>query len=282
MNTVKTKCEAETTAFHHVASPAEVDAARFYEDKFVPALFKYWSPRVIEAADIVPGHRVLDIACGTGVVTRDIAAIVGYARPPVGLDLSAGMLEVARSIAPQVEWRQGDADHLPFADGSFDRVVCQYGLMFFRDPVRALSEMLRVLRPGGRLAVAVWDSLANNRGFADKVKILEQTAGPEAAAALEMPFCLGDPLSLRDLAEEAGIGDFELRTHPGEARFPDMREFVDAELRGWLPVMNVHLNEEMIRAIHAACARRLAGYNNAVDGAFVMPTSAHIFRGIRR
>ena len=277
MNTVEPIRESETIASRPNATPEEINAASFYEEKFVPALFKYWSPIVIDAADIRLGQRVLDIACGTGVVTRDIAAIVGSEAVPVGYDLSPGMLEVAHRIAPWIDWQHGNADQLPFADNSFDRVVCQYGLMFFPDPVKSLREMLRVLKPGGRLAVAVWDSLESNTGFADKVAILERIAGTAAADALRAPFRLGDIATLQIFARDAGIRDFELQTHRGEARFPKLQTFVDAEVRGWLPVMDVHLDEDTIAAIHAECELLLAGYVGTDGNAFVMPTSAHIF-----
>jgi len=280
MNTVKTINPRETTALDLNALAAEIEAATFYEEKFVPALFKSWSPLVIEAADIGPGDRVLDVACGSGVVSRDIAVITGDDFPPVGLDIAAGMLEVANAIAPQIEWQHGSAEQLPFEDGSFDRVVCQYGLMFFPDKVKSLSEMLRVLRPGGRLAVAVWDSLDNNPGFAHKVEILQHKAGTAAADALRAPFCLGDIDLLRQFGADAGIRDFKLSTHRGQARFNNLREFVDAELRGWLPVMDVHLTEAQIDGIYHECEQQLSGYCNAGKGEFIMPTSAHIFSGL--
>ena len=281
MTTVETIKAPETTDLQQAASHEEISAARFYEDKFVPALFKHWSSPIIEAAATTHGDRVLDIACGTGVVTRDVAGLVGSACPPTGLDISPGMLAVAANLSPDIDWRLGDAGHLPFPDCSFDRVLCQFGLMFFPDRVRALAEMRRVLKPAGRLAVAVWDSLASNPGFAQKVEILESLAGTEAAQALRAPFCLGDTGELRALAQQAGIGDFDLSTHVGEARFPDIHEFVDAELRGWLPVMNVHLGEDLIENIHQTCKTQLGRYCSAGSGEFVMPTCAHIFSGGR-
>ena len=114
------------------ATSAQIAAATAYEEFFVPALFREWAPRVVDAAQILPGHRVLDVACGTGVLAREAA---GRARPTgvvAGLDLNPGMLVVARQLAPAVEWRHGTAESLPFPDHSFDAVVSQFGLMFFR------------------------------------------------------------------------------------------------------------------------------------------------------
>jgi ubiquinone/menaquinone biosynthesis C-methylase UbiE len=100
------------------------------------------------------------------------------------------MLEVAKQLAPRVEWRQGVAESLPFADQAFDAVVSQFGLMFFVDRREALRQVLRVLRPGGRLAIAVWDSLDSIPAYADEVALLERLAGTPAAKALRAPFLL--------------------------------------------------------------------------------------------
>jgi len=281
MNTVKTIHQDETTTYLQSVTAAEREAAWFYEEKFVPALFAPWSARTIATAGIEAGNRVLDIACGTGVVTRDIATITGPDSLPVGLDLSPGMLAVAHSLQPKIDWRQGDACRLPFADDGFDRVVCQFGLMFFADRVRALAEMRRVLRPAGRLAVAVWAGLEHNPGYAEKVQVLEQIAGPAAADALRAPFCLGNQDRLLEFARAAGIGDLSIETHAGEACFGDLFEFVDVDLRGWLPVMGVHLDELTIRQIHAACAPALDRYVDSQSGRITLPASAHILSGSR-
>ena len=259
----------------------QITAATYYEEKFVPTLFGHWSPIIVESAEIEPDQNVLDVACGSGVVTREIAKVVGRKINPSGLDISAGMIEVARSITPDIDWRVGDAMALPYADNQFDRVVCQFGLMFFPDRVQSLKEMIRVLKPGGRIAVSVWDSLDSNPGFATKVEILQKLAGTQAADALRAPFCLGDPSLIEKLATEAGLQDFDLASHEGEACFRNLREFVDAELRGWLPIMDVHLDESMIDAIYRECQASLLSGNGTDSGKFVMPTSAHIFTGYR-
>src|SRR5690606_33009557 len=154
----------------HAMSTSEIetriDAAEAFETHFVPALFAEWAPRVADAAGLQTGHRVLDVACGTGVLAREAARRVGPQGFVWGLDLDDGMLTVAGRRAPEIEWRQGTAESLPYADRSFDAVVSQFGLMFFPDRTKALREMQRVLRPGGRIGVAVWDSLENTPAYA--------------------------------------------------------------------------------------------------------------------
>ena len=274
MNTVKTIQQRGTTGYFG-ASDQEIDAAGYYEEKFVPSLFQPWVSQLVDAAAVEPAHRVLDVACGTGVVARAIADLVEPV--PVGLDISAGMLTVASRISPGFEWHLGSADALPFADASFDRVLCQFGLMFFDDPVAALLEMRRVLKPGGRLAVAVWDSLEANPGFATKVEILQRTAGQAAADALRAPFRLGDRLALIEMARAAGIGESSVVTREAGARFGRIEDFVEAELCGWLPVMGVILDAAEIDQIQCLCRREMGAYQES--GGFVLPTSAHILGG---
>lgn len=276
MNTVNPNSVRETSRLFPDARAEDIEAAVAYENIFVPALFKHWPAHVIDAAGVAPGDRTLDIACGTGVLTRELPAVVGEAPLPVGLDISPGMLEVAHRLNPDIQWRQGDANDLPFERGSFERVLCQYGLMFFPDRTKALAEMARVLADGGRLAVAVWGSLEDNPGYSEKVHILDRVAGRSAGDALRAPFCLGDRSELRKLAEQAGLKDVDVRTVAGEAQFLSMHAFVEADVRGWLPVMDVHLSEEVIRSVHRECARHLEQYENNSDGRVVLPASAHI------
>ena len=132
------------------ANPAED-----YERYLVPAFFHAFAGELVSLAAPWPGERVLDIACGTGALTRLLVERVGPNGHVTGLDLSAGMLAVARTLLdePNVDWHEGSALELPFPDGSFDLVTCQQGLQFFPDRPAGVREMRRVLKPGGRLAL---------------------------------------------------------------------------------------------------------------------------------
>src|SRR5688500_3599509 len=114
-----------------------LEAAEAYETAFVPAFFAQWAPILCDAAGVTAGQRILDVACGTGIVARTAADRVGAANV-VGVDLNEAMLTVARRVRPDVDWRQGDATALPLDDGSVDTVLCQMALMFFPDRVEAL------------------------------------------------------------------------------------------------------------------------------------------------
>ena len=259
---------------------AQIDAANAYEQLFVPALFQEWAPRVVDAAQIEMGQRVLDVACGTGVLAREAASRVGPTGFVTGLDVAPGMLAVATRLAPGIEWRQGRAESLPYADGSFDAVVSQFGLMFFTDRRQALSEMLRVLAPGGHLAVAVWDSLDNTPAYAAEVALLERVAGQRAADALRAPFVLGDREELAALFANAGVASVVITTHHGTAQFPSVRSMVEADLRGWLPVMGVVLPEDQIHHILKEAEHALSPYITA-EGKVTFDSPAHIVAGAK-
>ncbi|MGD8330244.1 MAG: methyltransferase domain-containing protein [Acidobacteriota bacterium] len=265
---------------HEPIPAAEIQAAEAYEDLHVAALFAEWAPRVLDAAEVGPGADVLDVACGTGVVARAALGRVGESGSVTGLDRNRAMLAIGERLAPAADWRCGDAAELPFEDQSFDAVVSQFGLMFFADRGAAIAEMYRVTRRGGRLVVAVWDALEASPAYPIEVELLERLAGSPAAEALRAPFVLGDAGELSGLFEEAGVADTTAATIVGTARFPSVRSMVEADLRGWLPVMGVHLEEEVIARILSEAESALARFVTA-DGALVFDSPAHIISGTR-
>src|SRR3954468_24179080 len=146
------------------------DPANIYEERFVPAMFALLAQLVLATIGMQPGTRVLDVACGSGIVARTAAPLVGSSGQVAGLDANPAMLAVARQAAAadglNIEWRVGNAQSLPFADRSFDLVLCQHGLQFFPDRLAALTEMHRVLAPGGRVAIVTWRGLDQHPLFA--------------------------------------------------------------------------------------------------------------------
>ncbi len=257
---------------------SRIDAAAAYDALFVPALFDQWVSMVADAAAIGPGQRVLDVACGTGVLTREIAARIGKNGHVVGLDPSPGMLAFAAARQSAVEWTRGVAESIPFPDHSFDAVVSQFGLMFFEDAGQSIREMLRVLQPGGRYSIAVWDAVDNIPGYSAELALIGRLAGEAAASAVRAPFCLGDRGQLSALFEAAGARRTEIVTKKGSARFPDVSTMVEAELRGWLPLMGVHLDDAHIDEILQQAELALKPYV-ASDGEVVFDVTAHIASG---
>ena len=152
--------------------------------------------------------------------------------------------------------------------------------MFFTDRRQALREMLRVLAPGGRLAVAVWDSLDNIPAYAAEVALLDRVAGRPAADALRAPFVLGDRRELKVLFRDVGVSSVEIATHRGTARFPNIRSMVEADLRGWLPVMGGMLPEEQIKRILEKAEQALSPYVSEPAPA-TFDLSAHVITGAK-
>jgi ubiquinone/menaquinone biosynthesis C-methylase UbiE len=217
----------------HTTGQVSANAAEVYEEFFVPALFRQYAGPLLEAAKVKAGDRVLDVACGTGIVPREALELVGPSGHVTGLDRNPGMLAVARRLAPQVDWVEGRAEALPYGDATFDVVTSQFGLMFFEDQVKALREMWRVLRPTGWISIAVWDRLDTVPGYEAMVGLVERVVGNEAAEALRAPFSLGEMDLLLSLAKKAGIKGARADWWGGNAVFPSLEAWVHTDIRGW-------------------------------------------------
>lgn len=252
--------------------------AEVYESFFVPALFAEWPDRVLAAAGVGKGQRVLDVACGTGILARSALAWVGAGGQIVGLDLNQGMLDVARRKAPMLEWRQGRAEMLPFAAESFDAVVSQFGLMFFQDRAAALREMIRVLRPGGRLAIAVWGALDATPGYAAMVDLLVRLFGEDMANGLRAPYNLGDIHVLRAELHAAGLPRATIVTESGMARFPSIDDWVYTDIRGW--VLSDRLDDIQFQRLLESARHDLNGFVGA-DGSVAFAAPAHIVTAVK-
>ncbi len=260
---------------HDAATRGQVgrEAAALYEHFFVPALFAQWAQPMLDAATVTRGARVLDVACGTGVLARAAAQRVGAAHLVVGIDPNEAMLAVAADCEPAIAWRTGCAEHMDFDDASFDAVLCQFGLMFFEDRQAGLREMMRVLRPGGALAVAVWDVLEHSPGFAALATMLDRIVGTAAGDALRVPFSLGDVDALRELFARSGVPDVRIATHAGTARFPSLESWIRTNVRGW--AFSDLVSDAQLQQLLDAAARGMLDLQGA-HGDVAFAASAHI------
>jgi ubiquinone/menaquinone biosynthesis C-methylase UbiE len=194
-----------------------------YEKSLVRSLFRPWAEQLLEEAGPARGERVLDIACGTGIVARLARERLGDGAKVVGVDVAPPMIAMARSVAPQVDWRVGDAAALPLQDGEqFDLVLCQQGLQFFPDRAAAAREMRRALAPNGRLAVSTWRPDEDFPVLLALRRIAERHLGPIA----DRRHAFGEPGALEALLREAGLRDVRSKTVSRKIRFEDGAVFV--------------------------------------------------------
>ncbi len=211
-----------------------LEAAQRYERVAVRYVLGPWAPALVDAARLVPGERVLDVACGTGVVARIAAQRVGARGRVTGVDLNAGMISVARSLpvadAAPLDWLEASALAVPLPDASVDAVLCQQGLQFFPDQALALREMRRVARRGGRLALSVWSGI----GFYNSAvgEALGRFVGEDTAAR----FCASRNVPGKDelerLAAAAGWSEVNVGVTRLNIRLPGVESFVLEHLAG--------------------------------------------------
>jgi ubiquinone/menaquinone biosynthesis C-methylase UbiE len=196
---------------------------QMYERWLVGPLFRPWAELTVEELGVSASDRVLDIACGTGIVARLAQQRLGDAAYIVGIDISPAMLEVARSAAPSIDWRQGSADALPLRDGEqFDVVICQQGLQFFPNKAAAVAQMRRALVRGGKLAVSVWRSDEEIPFFRELRRVAEANLGP----ITDQRYGYGDVSALEALLRDAGFRDVRSRKLSRTMRFDDGASFV--------------------------------------------------------
>jgi ubiquinone/menaquinone biosynthesis C-methylase UbiE len=203
------------------------NAADNYQRYFVPAIGAPLAADLVDAAALQIGERVLDVACGTGVVARLAAERIGETGRIAGSDVNRSMLEVARSLPAagvSIEWHEADAESLPHAEESFDAVLCQMGLQFVANKLAALREMRRVLVAGGRAVVNVpGPAPAPMAAFADA---LERHVGAKAAAFMHLVFSLYDTGELRELLAAAGFREIDVRRATKALRVPPPEQFM--------------------------------------------------------
>jgi ubiquinone/menaquinone biosynthesis C-methylase UbiE len=189
------------------------DAAAAEYDRAFAHVTAHFMPFLLRTAHIALGMRVLDIATGTGLSAEVALAAVGHAGHVTAADVSPAMAEKARERlgnAANASVLVEDGQALSFADGSFDVVLCNLGLMFFPDPLRGLSEFRRVLRPGGRAAVSV--NTVVERSYNHQINAIIARHVPSLAEAVTRTFVLGEASLLRSLFAEAGLADIETHT----------------------------------------------------------------------
>lgn len=194
-----------------------------YEQVLVEPLFRPWADPLLDAVRLAQGDRVLDVACGTGIVARRAKARLGPDHRVVGVDVNPGMLAVARGVAPDIEWREGDATGLPLQpEEHFDVVTCQQGLQFVPDKPAAAQQLRRALAPNGRLAVSTWRPDEDFPVLRELRRVAERHAG----AIEDRRHSFGEAGPVEVLLRSTGLRDVQSRTETRTIRFRDGAVFV--------------------------------------------------------
>lgn len=255
--------------------------AENYSRYLVPAIFEPWAEDLVALAAPRPGERVLDAACGPGVVAR-LAARRAGADQVTGLDINPGMVQLARSLHSElrISWQEGSALQMPFPDDSFDVVLCQQGVQFFPDRAAGLREMRRVLVPDGRVVLAVWGPIEQSPGFAALAAALDQHVSADAATAARSPFTLYSIDELRHLLEGAGWRNVEIYSREKLLHFPAPAEFVSQYV--WASPIAAAIGEpdtSVLQAVIRNVADALQPYLD--DHGLSFPIENHLAAAVR-
>ena len=215
----------------HYTPEVSNNLVRLHEQYLVPAIYAQWAARVAEIAEIDLGHHVLDVACGTGTLARAVQLETGLSGKITGLDSNEKMLESAREKSKGIEWQLGDVTAMPFEKNRFDRVMCQFALMFITNRVAAIKEMLRVCKPDGLVVVATWGALLHGEAYDTMIRLIQHHRGYKAASKLSIPWTLGKPGMMDALLLSSGVNEYECHERVGQARYPSLQSFIETHLR---------------------------------------------------
>ena len=249
-------------------------------DRFFRSLTSRLAEPLLDAASVTGGTRVLDIATGPGYVAARAAARGAEA---MGVDVAKAMVELARRLQPGVEFRQADAHALPFEDASFDAVVGNFAILHLGRPEQAAAEFVRVLAPGGRLALTAWDAPDRARFLGVFVEAFAEAGAtpPEGVPAGPDFFRFAQEGELDALLRDQGLDDRLVRTIEFMLSVASADEYWDGLLGGTVRVSALVLGQEedTQQRIRAAFERRMDEYRTA-DG-FELPVSAKLASGLK-
>jgi ubiquinone/menaquinone biosynthesis C-methylase UbiE len=255
-------------------------SAAEYDDFLVPAMFTPFAESLLERAGVQPDSRVLDVACGTGAVARIAARLAGAGGAVTAIDLGEPTLAIARSRrsergAAPIEYRRSDAEELPFAESIFDVAVCQQGLQFFPDRPRALAEMRRVLKAGGRLAIATWTDIAGSP-LGAVADALARHVSTEAGAVMHSPFALHSGEDLHRLVAAAGFREIVVEAETKQCTWASHSDFaLRAIAAGPIAPLLAAAPEDARHAVNQEVAERLAAHATA-DGCLRMSMTSNV------
>jgi len=204
-----------------------------YEKYLGPFLFEPYALDLVSRLQDKKYNDILEIACGTGRVTKHLTSSVKY-DTLTATDLNPDMISVAKEKAndSSIKWMQADAQELPFDDNSFDLVVIQFGVMFFPDKPKGLSEAYRVLRPGGKLIFNTWDKTENVPGIYEGRNVIESYFEGNPPKFYSIPFSMHDEKELKELPINAGFKDVKVSLVKKEGYSPSTSDLATGIVEG--------------------------------------------------
>jgi len=244
------------------------EAAQRYQQILVPFILGPAAGALVEWAVLQHGETVVDVGCGTGAATREAAGRVGPSGHVIGADVNEAMIGVAKALpaveGATIDWRVCDAAALPLDDASADAVLCAQTLQFVPDRVAALSEMHRVLKSGGRVAVSTWCEIEENPYFHELFEAVSSHVGPDTAKGLGAAFGLTSPSALHELIELAGFRDVEIKVRQLDLSLPELTDFVPRHVSATPMAAGFAAAPEAARrAVVDAMSERLASHATA-------------------
>ncbi|MEZ4650094.1 MAG: class I SAM-dependent methyltransferase [Candidatus Eisenbacteria bacterium] len=261
------------------------EAAERYEQILVPAILGPAAEALVDWSKLEPGDAVVDVGCGTGAAARFAAEGDDPPHRIVGVDVNPGMLEVARRSSSDrgtlIEWFENSAHELPFHDGEFDVALCAQTLQFLKDAPRAVAEMHRVLKPGGRIAVSLWCRIGENPYFDALVDAMSNHIGAETAGGLRAAFALCESDTIRALLVEAGFAQLETTVEELTLELPRADDFVPRHVSATpMSVGFSSASEDARQAVVRDVTERMKSYET--DDCVRVPFRTHLAMGMKR
>ncbi|MGQ0760608.1 MAG: class I SAM-dependent methyltransferase [Acidobacteriota bacterium] len=245
-----------------------------YDRYLGPVLFEPYAQDLVERVNAPEGGRLLEIACGTGIVTRHLRDRLPPSVKIVATDLNEAMISYARQkfrADENVEWKPADALDLPFGDESFDAIVCQFGLMFFPDKQRGVSEAFRVLKPDGQYTFSVWDAIERVDLAKATETVIKQFFPENPPDFYDIPFSFHDQDRLRSVLTTASFREITIEAVPFPCVSASARDVAHGLIHG-NPVISAINERDPAKApkIEAALAEKIAAQFGAA------PVKAHM------
>lgn len=260
-------------------------AAELYQSILTPTILGPFARALVECADLQAGEQIVDVGCGTGAAARYAAELVGGTGYVIAVDINEDMLEVARSLPPvigaAIDWRVANVGQLSLPDRSTDVVLCAQVLQFLPNKEMALSEMVRITKPGGRMAMSVWCDISDNPYFNVLVGAMSKYVGMETAVGLQSAFTFTNIGEIYSLFVKAGLVQIEMQVARLDLPLPPLREFVPRHIGATpMTVGFSRASEAVQQMVIEAVVDALSSYGTS--GCVSVPFCSHMIIGRKR